>query len=248
MQEDRVYWSVVGWAPYRTRFLISWGEIFQTEDDDGILLSSDLKKLIPAMMQRRWNVNGVNPRGKTSLLVRLAGVDSNYRPGEVHDLVRSYQPQQDPNKKRLRCIRGDTMSAGQTSRKSVIERNSRTGEAYEGGMHQWQLNRAHYQDNLSQVLMAAPNQHGALHLPSDILPSGRQYLRQMANLRKDKKGLYEMINGQVGKDHRDLMGYHEAIADWIVGRSGWTEKAWREQERERIRELKRLEKERQDGN
>lgn len=242
VQEDRVYWSVMGWGPFRTRYLISFGEIFQSEDgEDGILLASDLRKLIPVMMQRRWKVNGVNPRGKESMMVRLAGVDSNYRPGEVHDLVRSFQAKVSPDKKRLRCIRGDKLPAGQTSRKSVIERNSRTGQAYDGGMHQWQLNRTHYQDNLSQVLLASPNQVGALHLPVDIMPEGRMLLRQLANLKKNDRGLYEVINGQVGKDHRDLFGYHEAVADWIVGKAGWTEKAWRDQERDRIRELKRNE-------
>lgn len=254
VQEDRVYWSVMGWGPYRTRYLIAWNEIFQAEsgmDDDegeGILLASDLKKLIPAMMHRRWAVDGVNPRGKTQMMVRMAGIDSNYRPGEVHDLVRSFQPGVNPDKKRLRCIRGDKLPIGQTSRVSVIEKNTRTGKPYPGGMHQWQLNRTHYQDNLSQTLLAAPNQVGALHLPGDILTSGRRLLRQLANLKKDEKGLYQMINGQVGKDHRDLFGYHEAVADWIVGSAGWTEKAWREQERDRVQELKRLAEKKESAN
>lgn len=227
VQQDQVYWLVMGWAPLRTPYLIGWGEIFQNESSledefgDGIILGSDLRRLVPALLYPRWPVNGVNPRGKTSLPVRLAGVDSNYRTSEVHDFVRGFG-----DENRLRCIRGDDKVGTLNFRRSVIEKNTRTGEIYEGGLVQWQIYKNYYQDQTSQRLMAAPNQAGTLHLPNDILPKGKKLLRQLTNVRKNSKGFYEMIDGTIKKDYRDLFGYCEAMADMVVGEAGWTEKAW----------------------
>ena len=239
VQEDQVYWMVVGWAPLRTPYLIGWGEIFKDESDaddelsDGIVLASDVKMLVPALMQRRWPVNGVNPRGKTQLPVRLAGVDSNYRTAEVHDLIRSFN-----DENRLRCLRGDDSvgSSGVNFRRAVIEKNTRTGETYEdGGLVQWQLYKNYYQDNIAQRLLSAPNQPGALHLPEDILPNGKKLLKQTCNVRKDENGYYKQIDGTIKKDYRDLWGYCEAMADMVVGKAGWTEKAWLQDAKDRTR-------------
>lgn len=253
VQEELVYWLVLGWAPNRTPYLISWGELFKDEVEgdaeigDGIILASDLKKVPDVLLNRRWPVaNGsITPNGKSSLPVLLGGIDSNYRTHEVHDLVRSWN-----NEDRFRCIRGDDKVGSQLFKRSVIEKNSRTGEAYEGGLVQWQIYRTHYQDKWTERLQAAPNQAGALHLPEDIMPAGKKLLRQMVNVKKNQKGYYEIKDGQIGKDYRDLVGYCEALADMAVGKDGWSESKWRRKLIEKNRRIRaaieRREKPRED--
>jgi len=235
VQSDRVYWLVVGWAPARTPYIIEANEIMRLEEkesdddeevdddeDSGIILASDLARLPAVVLNRSWPVNGKTiVSGRISLPVALAGVDSNHRTHEVHDLVRSV------GSERLRCIRGDdAVSPKEKYRPSTIERNSRTGKPYPGGLLQWQIYRTLYQDSISDRLIAAADQPGTMRLPEDFLPRGRKIIRQICNVRKNDKGYYETINNALGKDQRDNLGYAEAMADMVLGDLGWKLKDW----------------------
>jgi hypothetical protein len=227
--------------------LIGFGEVFQStaqgeDDEEGIILASDLRTIPELILTPRWPVNGMNPRGKKMLPVRKCGIDSNYRTMEVHDLVRFVA-----NEERFCCIRGDDSVGPQNIRRSVISANSRSGLEYEEGLVQYQLKRTYYQDQFAARLLAAPNQEGALHLPSDILPSGKKLLRQCANVKKNDKGYYEMVDRSLGKDYRDLFGYNEGMADLVVGDLGWTEKAWRDDLRDQIRKAKSMDAKRRNS-
>ena len=239
VQEDRVYWLAVGWAPGRTPFIIDLGrllksarldESFGLDDADeemetGIALSADLLQLPVAMLHKAWPVagGGTTPLGMTLVPSVLSGVDSNYRTHEVHEFIRRLGLPQT----RLRALRGDdAVSPAERFRMRTLDRNMRDGKPYVGGLTQWQIYRTLYQDNLADRIRAAPGQPGAIRLPSNVLPKGKQMLRQWTNLRKNRKGHYEKISDSLGKDYADLIGYCEALADMVVGDRGWTAEAW----------------------
>ncbi len=259
VQLDQLYWVVVGWAPQRTPFLVDWGEIFrdraeiyeesgvvvESEDEetgDDVILASDLVKLPSVVLGRTWPMqSGVNPFGRPEVAVRLLNCDTNFRPDEVHDLARSI------NTNRFRCVRGDdAVKPKERYRMSVVDRNSRTGKIYEGGLELWSIYKMFYQDAITQRLNAAVDQPGVFHFPTDIATKGRKFLRQLCNVRKDKRGYYETITRTIGKDFRDCLGYAEAAADMVVGSIGWELPAWEawrrnylEQQRKREETVKR---------
>lgn len=234
VQDELVYWIVVGWAPGRTPHVVDFGEIYKlqgsdlfssmiSEDEQDILLSSDLAKLSPTVLETQWPVIGVSPFGKDRMAVRLVNCDTNHRTREVHDLWAKLKSD------RFRCVRGDdSVKPKEKYRMSVVERNTRTGEVYrEGGLRLWHIYRTLYQDAITQRLqLDSPSQPSAFRFPSDIVTRGKKLLRQFSNVRKNRKGYYEIINGAIGKDYRDCFGYAEAAADMVVGQMGWDAKDW----------------------
>lgn len=231
VQLDQLYWVVLGWRPLRTPYLIDWGEIFRDraeiaeqaevdESDDNVILASDLAKLPETVLNRAWPSSG-NPFGFKEMQVRLLACDTNYRTQEVHHLAHALK------NPRFRCVRGDDkVTATEKFKMSVVERNSRTGKLYDGGLELWSVYKRFYQDAITERLNAAPDQAGTLRFPSNVTNRGTKLLKQLCNVRKNAKGHYEMISDSIGRDFRDCMGYAEAAADMVVGRLGWSEQAW----------------------
>lgn len=249
VQLDQLYWLVVGWAPMRTPFLVDWGEIYrdraevygdsistgEDDADDNVIMASDLSKLSSVVLERTWPVqSGVNPFGRSEVSVRLLCCDTNHRTDEVHQLARSLKTL------RFRCVRGDdAVKPRERFRMSIVDRNSRTGKIYEGGLELWSIYKNYYQDAITERLSAASDQSMAFRFPSDINQRGKKLLRQICNVRKDKRGYYETISGSLGKDYRDCLGYAEAAADMVVGQIGWSEQAWLEWRRKFLEDQKK---------
>ncbi len=238
VQGDRVYWLVVGWGPSRTPYIIDWGEFERDRnevliDDDGeeiedsenvatgVIIASDLAMIGDLVMPRKFQVNGKNPRGRTELGIALAGPDTNHRASQVHDFVRVF------NSPRLRCVKGDgTAKFTEPFKMTKVEKNTRTGKPYPGGLELWLIYKSFYQEQIDTRLVAAPNQPGVIHFPFDIETKGKKLLKQLTNVRKNEKGIYDKVNSDIGEDYRDCLAYAEALADMIVGDIGWDPQAW----------------------
>lgn len=235
VQADEVFWIVRGWGPWRTSWLIDFGRCRRSVDTDAAgrpyaVINSDLAALDGTVIGRAFPMQGGdNPWGRSQLMPTLTGVDSNYRPLDVHEFVRFKDPDE------VRCIRGDDAVGGVAKfRPQLVERNTRTGEPYEGGMIQWGIYVSGYKDDLAPRLLGTPHEIGSFHLlpGMDQTPLGRLYLKQMVNEEKleqpNGKKAWKLRSNYLRKDFRDCEIYAAALADMVVGDIGWEESAWLE--------------------
>lgn len=243
VQEDRLYWLVCGWGPQRTPSLVDWGEVMadvngdifvelESDDEgggDGLFIASDFAKLPRFVLDRVWPVDGFNPLGLADLPMRLGGLDTNYRMHAAHDFVRAEKVRRGWNERteRLRNMRGDDkVKPKEKFTRSVVDKNTRTGKPYEGGLHLWRVYKAGYQEAIAQRLSAAAGGPGVYRWPSNFLPSGRKVARQLCNVRCNDRGLWVPKNRDLGEDFRDCLAIAEACADMVVGQMGWREEVW----------------------
>lgn len=238
VQETHLLWTVVGWSHTRTPWVIDWGEIERSaavesniEDLDeeeieaGVILDSDLRQIPGVLLERGYHVNGSNPIGRTALPVRLTGIDSRYRRAQVVDFVRTVMRS---GTDRLRAVQGvDRMTSGKNWDDSKIDKDPRTGKSLADSMPVWNIYKVFYQEQIEERLVAAPDQPKAFRFPDDILPRGKKFLRQLTNVRRNQKGIFEKVNGQLGEDFRDCLAIAEACADMVLGEIGWHPSDWK---------------------
>jgi len=240
VQEDRVYWVIRGWGDQVTSWLIDWGQLIRygdevEEDDDGtIRLKSDLLQIPETVLDRRFPIVGgkENPLGRTSLRVRLAGIDANYRTMDVHEWLRSLD---DTTRKRIRAIRGDhKVDPREKYRMNEIERNTRTGEIYKGKLELWGIFVNVFKQDLADRFLAPANEPGAFLVTSDARVAGTDYLRQLVNepktIETDRHGRRKVVwkerSHQIGHDFWDCEVYARALAEMIVGDRTWDASRW----------------------
>jgi len=236
VQEAGVYYVARAWAGGVTSWLIDWGYLprYDTGSNDGI--ASDLKQLNDAVVARLFPVDGKTPLGKDVLRPALALVDSNWRPRDVHEFVRRYDD-------RVRACRGDhKVKPSERWRRSVVERNTRTGEEYEGGgMEQWGIFVNVFKDDLAARFFLDPAEPGAWLFPAGMTGIGADYLRQITNEKKttepDKNGRpttrWRLKSSTIGNHYWDCEVYARAAADMRLAeqRLTWDETTWRPPER-----------------
>lgn len=238
-----------GWAPGRTSWLIDWGWIARDPSDTGMILS-DLSQLEPRVLVadfpvvNRDNEPSVNPLGHQRLRSRLAGIDTNHLPMQIHrwerQLPEEWLDRMQGDKiipGRLRNIRGDhTVRPDVRFRHNLVESNARTGEKYEGGLHQWGICVYPYYSELTDMISGEPGQLGSWYVTADCLSQGREYLEQVTNFhysivvdpRKGKRGKWGPKSGRIPNDFWDCEVYAAAMAEMVVGNLGWDEAAWQQ--------------------
>lgn len=244
---------VRGWAPGRTSWLIDWGWIERDPTADEGLILSDLAQLEGRLLSPDFpvvdeaNEPAANPLGKSMLPVRLAAIDTNHLPRQIHRWMRTL-PEHWLDRLagktllpgRIRAVRGDhKVSSEVRYRHNLVETNSRTGEKYEGGLHQWGICVYPYYSELTDSISGAPGQLGSWYITADCLAKGREYLEQVTNFhyvirhdpRRGKKGSWEPRSGRIPIDFWDCEIYAMAAAEMVVGTMGWDESAWRQWQR-----------------
>lgn len=246
VQEDRIYFGTVGWAPLRTPYLIDWGERFRQADGDvaigfddeyeadestaGAMIGSDLAQ-VPTILNTVYPVLGVNPLGLTEMAPRTMGIDTGWRRNQVYDLVAGIN---DP--KRCRAFRGDDkVDPSQRFRPSAADINPDTGKPFHDGLKVWRIYKSFYQEQIDNRLAGAPGQPTVYQWPQDILPRGKKLVRQLTNVRKNERGIYVAVSKSLGEDYRDCLAYAETAADMVVGSMGWSAAAWHALKQERDR-------------
>lgn len=232
---------VRAWAPERTSWLVDWGWIDRGSDADdaGRVLRKDLVTAGRQILEDAFLVHGGkrSALGADSLQVRLLCADSGHAPKKLHEWMRSLPPEwvADDGTERVRAVKGATLESGARFTRSVVERNVRTGEEYEGGMVLWRLAVADMYPDFVERLFAPAGQDGAWHVTSDTLTLGKSYLQQITNweraIRVDpkigiKKVEWRARNHQIPVDFLDCEIYAEFAAEMVVGDMGWGRAAW----------------------
>ena len=254
VQTDRVVWSVRGWAPRRTSWLVDWGEFMRTEvqvdDDDAdiaLTAASDLVQ-IDELLDRVYPIAGdlENPLGRKRLPIRLVGIDSNFRTADVHEYCLWH-----PEAKRLRALRGDHhVSARERYRMTEVARDPITGERIDDENRRlqiWGVQVDYYKQLLTERLQSTPatgfpgNKNpdvhdGGFYVTADCLENGQKYLKQLVNEPPTivvdprtgrKKTVFKPRSKNIGVDFWDTTVYSEVLADMVVGRMGWSLAAWK---------------------
>lgn len=219
VQEDRAYWTVRAWGERKTSWLIDWGIARKTVNSHGQFgPNSDLKQLVSALIERSWPVDGQTSEGFDKLWAAIVGIDTGHRIHEVHQFMREV------NNPRLRAVAGDAAVRGGFYRRSLLERNSHTGKAYEGGLTQWQLNVDAFKEDIRALWDVAPGQDGAWYLPRQVLTEGVDYLRQVCNEAPEEETTargftrrrWKMLEDAVGNHYWDTEVYARAVAEMIT--------------------------------
>lgn len=241
-----------GWAPGRTSWLVDWGWIDRDQADTGPILS-DLRHLEPRVLVadfpvvNRDNEPSINPLGHQRLKGRLSCIDTNHLPMQIHrwerQLPEEWLDRMSGGKLqpgRIRNIRGDrTVRPDVRFRHNLVESNTRSGEKYEGGLHQWGVCVYPYYSELTDMLSGEPGHVGSWYVTADCLSQGRDYLEQVTNFhyaitfdhRKGKIGKWGPRSGRIPNDFWDCEVYAMVAAEMVVGNLGWEASAWEQWKR-----------------
>lgn len=236
-----------GWAPRRTSWLIDWGWVARDPSDTGPILSDLLeveRRVLVAdfPVVNRENEPSVNPLGHQRLRARLSNIDTNYLPMQIHRWMRQL-PETWVDRMngdrivpgRLRAIRGDhTVRQDVRFRHNLVETNARSGEKYDGGLHQWGICVYPYYSDLTDMISGEPGHDGSWYVTADVLSQGREYLEQVTNFqyaitidpRKGKVGKWGPRSGRIPYDFWDCEVYAASAAEMVVGDLGWEPDAW----------------------
>lgn len=233
VQADRVYWIVRAWGDRATSWLVDWGQLRRPLGDEenrqGADLAGDLAQLDTKVYGRTFAVDGENPLGRSSLMVRILGVDCGHRPTDVYDFVRAHPGD------RCRAIFGDPkITPGLLYRPAQTDRNARTGEVYNLGMRRWGVDTAAYKTDITDRWFADVAAPGAWLLPSAALAEkgAEDYLRQITNERRTYRKQFgrklirwEVIDAAIGEHYFDCEVYARCLADMVVGQN-WDASTW----------------------
>lgn len=252
VQRDCIYWSVYGWGHLATVYLIDNGRLDRVVgepeeeaakddpedlDDEPAQIDYGLPwdKLEPTILAKSWPVvhresddriettPGVNPLGKTALRVRLAGVDTGHQIHQVHEWWRSLS---DRDRRRVRLVKGDDkVKPEKMWEYSFLEKNTRTGKPYEGGLSLWRLYVSGFKVDLADRISGDPKSDGGFRLPFDVLPKGAQHLRQLVN-EHFVNGEWKERSKAVGNHGWDTTVYARAMADMLAQGRTWDTAKW----------------------
>lgn len=237
-----VYYTVRGWGPDGTSWLVDWGWLERTEGDETQLVKSDLAQL-GKLLEKKYPVVGTdgpatNPLSRSALPIRLLCIDSNHRPMDVHAWMQSLDESLvKGDRARVRAVRGDhKVDPTVRYRMHVVEQNTRTGEKYEGGLEQWGIYVYHFYQDLSERISGRPNLPGSWYVTKDARAAGKSYLQQVTNFHRvvevnertmKKKGVWKPRSGTIDVDYWDCEVYDLVGAHMVVGDLGWSEESWR---------------------
>lgn len=224
VQADGVFWEVRGWGDRGTSWQVDWGFLprFADEETASQAVKSDLAQLKDAVLDKWYPLVGgdTNPRGLSQLRVRLLGIDANHRTMDVHEWIQSV------NTDRVRAVRGDhKVDPVQKYRANLVDANTRTKEAYAGGLLLWGIYVYHFYEDLLHRMTLSAGQPRAWHVTSDCGQLGRDFLRQAANFAKrierdSKTGTDKVTWGPIttslGNDWWDCATYNRTMAQMII--------------------------------
>ena len=227
------------WGPNRMNWLVDWGWVERGEVATGAeVVRADIAEAGRRVLEQMYPIDGgTNPLGRASLDVRLLNADSGHAPKKVHDWLRSLPPDWviGDGTERVRAVKGSGQLDGVRFQRSIVERNVRTGESYEGGMVVWRLSVAEMYPDLLDSLFAHPGTPGAMHFFRDVVTDSKAYLQQVCNLEKrvkldDRTGRMKVEWGrrssQIPIDFADAEIYAAFAAEMVVGTMGWSLQAW----------------------
>jgi phage terminase large subunit GpA-like protein len=235
-QEDRVKWVSIAYGDRCTMWLLDWGEHFRDEELEEGDIKWDLREFYKHCLQKSWMVyDGRNNQlGRTKVFNRLVGIDSNHRTMDVHSFVKWVKSPL------LRAIRGDhQVEPSEKYRTRLVEKNSRTGEPYPGGLEQWGIYVNLFKHDLVERISARPGQPGGFYVPSDAATAGKRVLQEICNEPPSleihpktgrRRVVFKQRSGSIPVDYWDCCVYSRAMAEMVIdmmpGRPGWDASKW----------------------
>jgi phage terminase large subunit GpA-like protein len=220
-QKDRAYWSVRAWGSGKTSWLVDWGVISQSMDENGAARqASDLQRVWSEVILRDYPVvGGANVMGWPTLRVVKAGCDTQYRPLLVWNWVRQLPGDI------VRAFAGDHAVLG-PYRRSVVEQNSRTGEPYpDGGMVVWRVNTAEYKSDIRDRWKSSQSEPGFWWTSHTKLEEIADYLQHLTNEveiskptpKNPQATIWQPSDMGMRWDWWDTEVYSSAAADMVTG-------------------------------
>lgn len=238
-QGDRIKYSVRGWAPECTSYLIDCGELERKPGDENDLIKSDLAQIEKTLLTRKYPIvgpGGVNPLGKRELAVKMFGLDTGgNRTMQCYEWWRSLPDAwKDTESGRVRLLKGSAQLEPNERWKHSELKEDRDGEVvYDDPIDLWLVGVALFYQDLTERLQGQPDKPGAWHVTSDALSIAKEYLQEVCNFHR----VVEIRNGQrkpawrprsesIPNDYWDTEIYSLAMAHMVVGSMGWSEAAW----------------------
>lgn len=218
LQKDEAYWIVRAYGEGRTSWLVDWGMV----RSEGASPHHLLDQIKAEVLDREWDLVTANVLGETRLRVRRLGMDARYPSLEVtHDWTRQLTDGADS----VRLVGGVTRIAGDVPYKPTdLERNSRTGKPYPGGLRLWLINKDHYLAARHVRQQKPLGDPGAWFLTAAPLEECESYLRQiLAEAPQEKRNAagylvrHWILVDKVAREHySDCEAYADAMADQVV--------------------------------
>ena len=220
VQEDCTYWIVRAWGEDGTSWLVDWGRCEKTTDEHGkVLQDSHLTRLEGLVLEREFPCITANPLGQETLPIARAAIDCGYRTRLVHDWALKQRGG------RVITVAGDdAVPKGLPYRFSIVEKSTRTGKAYPGGLRRWALNVSDYKTDIQDRWAAPLDRPGAWWLTNAPLEDAEPYLRQVVNEARVQKRMpsghikevWCIVDPRVGNHDFDCEVYAMAAADMVV--------------------------------
>lgn len=240
VQERGVYWVVRAWGDGKTSWLVDFGycpkrtlaRLSPAEDPSALAdeeLAGDLAQLDAAILRKRWNVDGENPRGFSQLAVRVLGIDRGYRPTDVVSFLRAH-----PGTRVIAVFGDPKITPGSLFRPMKTERSAKDGKPVDEDPRTWGIDTSAYKSEIADRWQADRTRAGAWWLPADILstPGGEDYLRQITAETKrldEVKGRkvvrWSLISHEMPNHWGDCETYNACLADMVTGNE-WDASQW----------------------
>jgi phage terminase large subunit GpA-like protein len=220
-QDDCTYWVVRAWGEGGTSWLVDWGRCPKITDEEGKTRpDSHLTQLRGLVIEKDWPLIGENPVGHETLRPLKVGVDCGHNPLEVHNFVRRFHSDL------VLTVAGDAAPPkGQKYSFSVVEKNTRTGKPYPGGLKRWALNTDFYKMDLIDRWLSPLDEGGAWWVTDSAWDEIQTYMRQITNEGRETvktrtghtKTQWRILAGNIGNHYWDCEVYARALADMVVG-------------------------------
>ena len=222
VMEEYAYWVVRAWGDGGTSWLVDWGQCAKTTDANGkVLQDSHLTQLVGLVLEKEFPCVTANPLGQNTLMVARMGIDCGYRGRMVHNFALKQRGGV------VLTVAGDaSVPRGMPYRFSLVEKSTRTGKPYPGGLRRWGINTAEYKTDIQDRWAAPLDQPGAWWLTNAPLEEAEGYLRQVVNearvqTRKPSghiKEEWRIVDPRIGNHPFDCEVYAMAVADMVVER------------------------------
>ncbi len=220
VHDDNTHWVVRAWGEGCTSWKVDWGLCPVAMDAQGkTIIGSQLMPLDGLVIDRDWPLVTENMNGLSELRVVKMGIDCGWVPLLVHNFARQYHPEF------MLTVAGDTApSAGVPYSFNIVDKNTRTGKVYPGGLKRWSINTDFYKTDIMGRWDAPLDEPGAWWLTNAPWEEAEAYCRQITNegvvVSTNRKGFpvrqWQMIHPGAGNHSLDCEVYARAVADMVV--------------------------------
>jgi phage terminase large subunit GpA-like protein len=176
VQADRCYWVVRAYGEKKSSWLVEWGvQPVKIDVKGNYLENSDLAQLKDLVIERNFPFAQPNPVGMQVAKPILTCVDVNFQSHRVFNWARNWPGDQ------VRTVAGDHQMKAAFFNKTDVEKTSRDGKVYPGGMERWGINTHHYKSEIQGRWNYSLDETGSWAVPIDMTAIGETYLKHVTS-------------------------------------------------------------------